>query len=523
MKLINRYLIVFLLFLSACTKEQKVPNSDLTNLTFSDVQISNITVISAAINYKIKSNYNSIIEQGVVWSLNPKPTINDNKIIVNSTLTSNQIFISNLISNRKYFIRIFAKNQMGVFYSNSYEFTTLDFQVPILKTDIIRIFFRDSAVFSGEIIHDGNNTIINRGFCWSKSPNPQISDSFVIVGSGTQIGTYSKTIKTLSPNTQYYVRSFANNSKGIGYGNTVSFTTIPVGLPEITTLPISFITYNSAISGGVNINAGGDQIINKGICYSNTPNPTIQSAVINGGGGLNGFTANLLGLNYNTQYYIRAFATNSAGTSYGNELIFTTDNILLPTVTTTNANNINQTSANIGGVIQNMSSAPIIEKGICWNTNNAPTTNNYRIIENSNNSSFTSTLLNLNPNTTYYARAYAKNIAGTSYGQEISFTTLQASLPSITIYNPTSITNNSFFITANVINDGNSAVTQKGFCISTNPNPTLNTSITNQGSGVGIYNSTITNLNSNTTYYIRAYATNSIGTIYSNQIIVNTN
>jgi hypothetical protein len=522
MKNISSYLLIILILLGACTKEQSAPSSNLTNISFSNILITDVTVISASINYKINSN-NNIIEQGIVWSLNPKPTLNDNKISIKSAQLNNQIVINSLQSSKKYYVRIFAINQMGIFYSNDIEFTTVDFQVPILITDNVTSFYRDTAIFSGTIVHDGNSTIINRGFCWSTNPNPKMSDSSVIVGAGTFTGAYSKIIKSLIPNTKYYIRSFASNSKGIGFGNIVSFTTSPIGIPEITTLPISFLTYNSAISGGVNLNASGGQITNKGICYSNTPNPTIQSAVINGGPGLSGFTSNLLNLNFNTTYYIRAFATNSAGTNYGNEITFTTDDVQLPFVNSTNASNIDQTSASIGVSIINNSSAPIIEKGICWNISPTPTINNYRIIENTSNNYFTSTLMNLNPNSTYYARAYARNIAGTSYGQEISFTTLQATLASININNPTNITNNSFYITASINNNGYSAITQKGFCYSSSPNPTVNSNITNQGSGNGIFNSLINGLNSNTTYYIRAYATNSIGTSYSNQIIVNTN
>lgn len=77
-------------------------------------------------------------------------------------------------------------------------------------------------------------------------------------------------------------------------------------------------------------------------------------------------------------------------------------------------------------------------------------------------------------------------------------------------------------VSANVTLEGSAPVVSRGFCWSTSPNPTINNSSSNNGSGIGTFSQSITNLNVETTYYIRAYATNQIATSYSNQIQIKT-
>ena len=98
----------------------------------------------------------------------------------------------------------------------------------------------------------------------------------------------------------------------------------PGNLATISTLPIGNITSTSATSGGNITNNGGSLITQRGVCYSTSPSPTTANTTIISGSGTGSFTSNLTSLTASTTYYVRAYATNSAGTAYGNEVSFIT-------------------------------------------------------------------------------------------------------------------------------------------------------------------------------------------------------
>jgi len=98
-------------------------------------------------------------------------------------------------------------------------------------------------------------------------------------------------------------------------------------VPTLTTLAITNITPTSATSGG-DITATGDaEVTAKGVCWSTSPEPTILEFVIDEGNNPSNYTSDISGLTANTTYYVRAYATNSKGTGYGNELEFIAENI----------------------------------------------------------------------------------------------------------------------------------------------------------------------------------------------------
>ena len=117
---------------------------------------------------------------------------------------------------------------------------------------------------------------------------------------------------------------------------------------------------------------GGARITDLGFCWSTSPNPTISSNKTSNVTGSDTFTSSITGLTPNTKYYVRAYATNSAGTSYGNEVTFITGDIVksstLPTLTTTLVTSITSTSAVSGGNITDDGGGDIIAKGISWHT-----------------------------------------------------------------------------------------------------------------------------------------------------------
>jgi hypothetical protein len=173
-------------------------------------------------------------------------------------------------------------------------------------------------------------------------------------------------------------------------------------------------------------NDGGDTILSRGVCYSVSPNPTISSSVSYNTSGLMTFSAVLSGLSPNTTYYARGFASNSNGVSYSDELIFTTTNIsvVLPTVTTNTPSSISANSVNFSGSIVADGGSAITNSGFCYSTNQFPTLAGLHTVGGLSLGTFNSVISNLTSNTTYYVRAYASNSIGTSYGNQISFTTI---------------------------------------------------------------------------------------------------
>ena len=108
--------------------------------------------------------------------------------------------------------------------------------------------------------------------------------------------------------------------------DSITYTiTNPGNLATINTLPIGNITSTSANSGGNISNNGDTPVTQRGVVWSTSQNPTTANNSTSDGSGTGNFTSNFINLTANTTYYVRAYATNSAGTAYGNELSFTTE------------------------------------------------------------------------------------------------------------------------------------------------------------------------------------------------------
>jgi uncharacterized protein (TIGR02145 family) len=198
------------------------------------------------------------------------------------------------------------------------------------------------------------------------------------------------------------------------------------GIPVLTTENVSGITQTSAVSGGNISNDGGAEVSARGVCWGFDRNPTTGSNKTSDGKGSGAFTSIITGLTANTDYYVRAYATNSEGTSYGNEVAFKSSqevNLILPTLTTVYVNSVTLTTAASGGVISDNGGGTILSCGVCWNTSENPTISNAKTADNLKMGGFNSYLKGLSSNTTYYIRAFASNNAGTAYGNQLSFKT----------------------------------------------------------------------------------------------------
>jgi len=194
--------------------------------------------------------------------------------------------------------------------------------VPTVTTTDVTSITQTSATSGGEIISQGDSEVTEKGVCWSTSDNPTILDSIKIDDSDNN--SYTIDLKKLNPDTEYFVRAFAINNIGIGYGKTKSFTTEAASLPEITTIYPYSIKCNTVRSGGNIITDGASPIFDRGLCWSTSSNPTLSGNHISAGSGSNMFLVTITGLESNTSYYIRSYATNSVGTAYGESILITT-------------------------------------------------------------------------------------------------------------------------------------------------------------------------------------------------------
>jgi hypothetical protein len=476
------------------------------------LDMTDITSTTAKGHGKVTDQGGSAVtERGICWSTSPSPTTSGNHVNSGTGTGEYTVSLTNLTPGTKYYVRAYATNSQGTTYGEQKDFTTSATLPTVVTGDI------SGTTAHGEVTNAGGAIVTERGICWGTSHNPTTAGTHGSSGTGT--GSFSVELTDLAPGTTYYVRAYATNSAGTAYGSEKTLTT-DATLPTVTTGEVSNITQTTAQGSGNVTNSGGANVTERGVCWSTSHNPTISGNHANNGTGTGGFTVNMTGLTANTHYYVRAYAKNSAGVSYGSEVDFTTaQNVSAPTVTTTQVTNVTQTTATGGGNVTNSGGATVTERGICWSTSHNPTTSGSHANSGTGTGSFTVNMTGLTANTTYYVRAYAVNSAGTSYGSEVSFTTQQAlTVPTVTTSQVTIIQQTTATGGGNVTNSGGANVTERGICWGTSHNPTTNGSHASNGTGTGSYTVNMSGLSPGTTYYVRAYAINSAGTAYGNEV-----
>ncbi len=499
-----------------------------------------ITAVNAKSNITLQNYSNdSISSAGLCFSTTPKPEITNNTTPVYAleTYTYNAVTMNNLIPNTTYYVRPYATNSAGTTYGNEEVFTTKIATMAVVKTDTITNITATTAAVYVKVSDDGNDPNTKHGFYFSTSPNPTKADSsntgYINYNYNTNYNMYN-----LIPNTTYYIRAFATNMIGTAYGKEQQFTTENATLATVQFNVIANVTAFSAVDSFQLINIGNDPNTVSGVCYSQSTNPTIVNNNFIQAYGSQTYTVNIassvnsVSLNHltpNTTYYVRAYATNIAGTAYSTELSFTTNNAALPTIATDTIKQITATTANAIVSLVDNGNDPNTRYGFCFKTSADPTIADSSIAINMLNyypiNNGYSNMSKLIPNTTYYVRAYATNVMGTTYGKQMQFTTGIATLPIIKTDSITYITSFSATAFINIKSIGNDPYATGGICYSTIPNPTINTATA--VSFYGTYTVTPTmssfgNLTANTTYYVRAFETNVAGTAYGNELTFTT-
>ena len=312
------------------------------------MEVSEITISSAVIGGTIPNTNITITERGVCYGLSNNPThtmdvdFNGDEPIIHCAYVklgsgpgSFTHQLSSLWANTIYYARAYAILSNDIIcYGDIVSFTTMPPQVPTVET-ISAYYGVDNGYgiwhASGKILSDGGASINYNKVGFIVSTNPystwnggNYNGNFTWSGGNTGSGEFSDADCCLELNTTYYVRAFATNSVGVGYGEAIEITPV---LPPATieTFPVTEITSNSAVCGG-NVSTTGE-IMLRGICWSTSPNPVyFDDNTLFANGTTGSFSFTMTGLSPNTTYYVRAFASgNIQGIcGYGETQVFTT-------------------------------------------------------------------------------------------------------------------------------------------------------------------------------------------------------
>lgn len=480
----------------------------------------------------------TVTEKGICYSTSSTPTTANSKVTDGSGTGGISAALTGLSRNTTYYFRAYAINSVGTAYGSEVSFTLAD-SLPYCTLVSAYKTGYTTAFAQIEITSIGDPGATMAGIVMNTTGSPTLGPDYSYAyTSGISLGTrdcyLSESNANLSANTTYYIRGFVYNSFGTTYTTQQSFTTDAYSIPIVNTDPTVW-DVTGTIPGGTTANfcraygnitdEKGQTVTTKGIVFSTSDsNPIVGGSncftSAYGSGGTGYFGVDLSSLTPNTTYYFKAYGYNSQGYGYGSTYSFTTKTAVGPTLdATTSVSSISYTVAASGGNITDFGGDYVTARGICWSTSQNPTTANNKTSDGSGTGSFSSSLTGLSANTLYYVRSYSTNIYGTSYGTQVSFSTLAYAIPTLSTTTPaTSILYTSATCAGNVSADNGQSVTEKGICYSASPNPTTSNSKITSGTGTGAISSNLTGLNAGTLYYFRAYAINSVGTAYGSEV-----
>ena len=196
--------------------------------------------------------------------------------------------------------------------------------IPTLTTEDETNISTNMATGKGTLTDTGIPSPTSHGFCWNTTGTPIVTEGNNDLGPTSAIGSFFKDMTGLLPATTYYVRAYATNLAGTGYGTVITFTTI--GLPPLVrTDSITKIGITKARGYGKITDVGAPNPTEHGVVWSTSPAPTVDLLTKTTLGPASlpvTFTSDITGLTAETTYYVRAYATNSVGTGYGDEVVF---------------------------------------------------------------------------------------------------------------------------------------------------------------------------------------------------------
>lgn len=318
-KLLGLAFTALLLVFVGCDKDDLV-KLDAEMATW---QKDGITSTSVELSGIVVAEGSGIAEYGVVWGATENPTTADSKKVAeNVEKAVYWVTVDGLEHLTTYHYRAYVITEgENTLYGEDDSFTTLANIATVTvnaASGITDIF----AQVAANVPYDGKAEVTAKGICWSMEVNPTTESDTTL--NGKAIGEYTADLTELLPATMYYARAYAVNSVGTAYSNEVSFTT-EIGVAVLTTDSVRDITKTTANVYANVIVTGGVDITERGFVYAMAENPTIVDTKITDAANTVGtMTAAISGLASGKAYYVRAFATNSEGTAYGDNIKFST-------------------------------------------------------------------------------------------------------------------------------------------------------------------------------------------------------
>lgn len=427
------------LILGACSEEEDYS----TVVEIESGNLKAVTYDSAKFSGKVVSG--NAKEIGVCWGLNPNPTVNDTSV---SMGRENRVFdytITGLQEGTQYYVRAWARtSDDSIVYGEEKTCVTMAHGRPVVYITNILNISETTATIVSKMLVDGGLEISEFGIVYGTEEGVDTQNGQKVVLNVTTIDLKTL-VEGLVDNQTYYVKSYAIAKGETYYSKEVSFVTEMYAAPvlEVETENVTGDSFDAKVK----VTSGTPlPVLEYGLVYATTTEPTVENATkVVFGEGDGEKTLAIEGLTDDTAYYIRPYAINKNGISYGEEVVVLTlsKKAMVSTVATSF---VTAHRAKVAGEILSLGllNAPITEVGICWSTNPSPTVDDSTIQSTATEvGEFDALqLFCLNPSTTYYARAYITNEYGTNYGEEITFTTREAVGNYFT--NPTNPTGNYF-------------------------------------------------------------------------------
>ena len=462
-------------------------------------------------------------ERGFVYNTTHNPTIDDTKLVASgSGLGAYSLNASGIQEGAIYYVRAYLQNSKGVVYGEEVAF---DFNaiMPTLSTKEVtnKNIANGMATFNGIIETVGDPMYTERGFVYGIMHNPTLTDGSKLVVPGLGTGPYMANATGLSEGNLYYIRAYANTSKGCVYGEEVALN-FTATMPKVSTSAVTNINIGA---GTATFNAKVDSLgdwgyMERGFVYSTTHNPTIDDTkLVTSGSGLGTYSLNASGIQEGAIYYVRAYLQNSKGVVYGEEVSFDFNGVM-PAVKTQAVTNkiIASGVATLNGTIVSIGEPSYTERGFVYGITPNPTKDDatIKIVSGTGTGSYSISVSNLNMGSVYHVRAYAESAKGIVYGENVSFD-FNAVMPIVSTDRIEIPNNTSAVFYGTVSSLGDPAYIERGFVYGTMLLPSLEnaaTKIVAEGTVLGVFNAEVSDLDPQETYNIRAYVKSQAGVVY---------
>jgi hypothetical protein len=516
-------------------KQLTVKATNATSLpTLNTLEATSVNTNSAVLNGEIlSSGAPEYTERGFVYSASSSlPTIENTIEQLTAPITGGTKYsavAAGLELGTTYYVRAYAINDVGIAYSTN----AVSFQPhqvpPELKTEEPKNISigNGTAVFNGTIVDAGDPAYTERGFVWGHDHNPTVENDNKEAVAGNGVGAFSIKVAELKMNTVYYIRAYAINEAGIGYGNEIKLDFSQV-FPIVKTLDVTDIDDTTATFNGVVEKVGDPVYTELGFVYGKTSLPIINdgdSETISASGTDSGaYTSSAGNLETGEIYYVRAYAKVGSAIVYGDVVSFVPENpyyVILPgglVVSRTDASDNYVTWESAVSLCESYTLAGFTDWYLPTKEELTAVYNNKDLIGNFKDEAYWSSTtydsdmsweVDFSDGSVWY---YNKN--NMDYVRCVR--TLTASVVTNSVLNIDATTAT---LSATVTSVGDPAYTERGFVYSKTINPTINNNkVIVAGNGTGVFTKDLTGLDIQVTYYVKSYLISNGNVIYGNEV-----